>query len=98
MSRPKPTVLLANHDQKTCKIEQVLSASGIYAVFYQGKPINVRTLNAILNYPGPVYRRVSLSNAGHAFNLAERLNKLFNTTEFAVFRLTEGVQISEDDI
>jgi len=97
MSRPKPTVLLNYTDPKTYKSEQVLDASGIYAVFYQGKPINLRTLNSLVNYPGPKYRKVSFSNPGHAFNLSEKLNKLFKTTQFTVVLLTAGQTINEKD-
>jgi hypothetical protein len=97
MSRPKPTVLLNHTDPKTYKSEQVLDATGIYAVFHQNKPINLRTLNSLVNYPGPKYRKVSFSNPGHAFNLAEKLNKLFKTTQFTVVLLTEGTVINEKD-
>lgn len=95
MSRPKPTVLLNHTDPKTYRSEQVLDASGIYAVFYQGNPINLRTLNSLVNYPGPKYRKVSFSNPGHAFNLAEKLNKLFKTDQFNVVLLSNGQIINE---
>jgi len=95
MSRPKPNVVLNYTDPKTYKSEQVLEASGIYAVFYQGKPINLRTLNSLVSYPGPKYRKVSFSNPGHAFNLSEKLNKLFKTTQFTVVLLTAGQVIDE---
>ena len=95
MSRPKPSVLLDYTDPKTYKSEQVLEAEAIYAVFYQGKPINLRSLNALVNYPGPKYKKVSFSNPGHAFNLAEKLNKLFKTNKFDVYELTGGRPISE---
>ena len=51
-----------------------------------------------LSYPGPKYKKVSFSNPGHAFNLAERLNKIFETGGFTVVRLTQGVEVSEDEI
>lgn len=95
MSRPKPSILLDYTDPKTYKSEQVLEADAIYAVFYQGKPINLRSLNSLINYPGPKYKKVSFSNPGHAFNLAEKLNKLFKTDRFEVFELTKGRPISE---
>ena len=95
MSRPKPNVILDWTDPKTYKSEQVLEADAIYAVFYRGKPINLRTLNSLINYPGPKYKKVSFSNPGHAFNLAEKLNKLFKTQDFKVFKLTQGEEISE---
>lgn len=95
MSRPKPTILLTNTNPRTYKSEEVLSADAIYAVFYQDKPINLRTLNSLVSYPGPKYKKVSFSNPGHAFNLADRLNKLFKTTDFSVVELKQGRRISE---
>ena len=41
MARPKPTIIL-DYTDKTYKSEQVLQADAIYAVFYQGNPINLR--------------------------------------------------------
>lgn len=95
MSRPKPIILLDWTDPKTFKSEQVLKAEAIYAVFYKGQPINLRSLNNLINYPGPKYKKASFSNAGHAFNLAEKLNKLFKTDEFKVYALTQGTPIEE---
>jgi hypothetical protein len=97
MARPKPTIVLENVNPKTYKAEQVLDAIAFYAVFYQGKPINVRTLSHLISYPGPKYKKVSFSNSGHAFNLADRLNKLFKTADFAVFKLTTGVPCVEGE-
>jgi len=98
MSRPKPKILLEAVHKDTYKAEQVLAAEAIYSVFYQGNPINFRTLNKLISYPGPKYKKVSFSNSGHAFNLAEKLNKLFNTDEFVVIRLTQGEVVHEEDI
>lgn len=95
MSRPKPKILLDYTDPKTYKAEQILEAEAIYAVFYEGKPINLRSINSLLNYPGPKYKKVSFSNPGHAFNLAEKLNKLFKTDKFKVYELTGGKPIAE---
>lgn len=95
MARPKPTIILEHVNPKNYKAEQVLDAESIYAVFYQGKPINLRTLSHLVSYPGPKYKKVSFSNAGHAFNLAERLNKIFKTTEFAVYKLDQGTLCTE---
>lgn len=98
MSRPKPTVLLEAVNKHTYKSEQVLNAEAIYSVFYKGQPINLRTLNTLVSYPGPKYKKVSFSNSGHAFNLAERLNKLFQSTDFQVIRLTQGEVVSEEEV
>lgn len=93
MSRPKPTVLLEKVDRETYKTDQILASEGIWAVYYQNKPINLKSGNMLINYPGPKYKKVSFSNQGHAINLAKKLNKQFNTTEFTVVFLTQGTQI-----
>lgn len=84
-------------DPKSFRSEQILDAEAIYAVFHKGKPVNLRSLNSLVNYPGPKYKKVSFSNSGHAFNLAQRLNKLFKTTDFVVVKLTQGEVITEED-
>lgn len=98
MSRPKPTILLQAINKTTYKSEQVLNAEAIYSVFYEGKPINLRTLNTLVNYPGPKYKKVSFSNPGHAFNLRDRLNKVFSTDSFTVVKLTQGEVVQEDEL
>ena len=90
MSRPKPTVILENINNKTYKSEQVLEAEAIWAVFYQGKPFNLKSSNALTSYPGPKYKKVSFSNPGHAHNLAKKLNDTFKSEEFAVYKLSTG--------
>jgi hypothetical protein len=93
MSRPKPNVLLEVTSKKTYKTEQVLEAEAIWAVFYKSKPVNLKTTSLVAQQLGPKYKKVSFSNSGHAINLAEKLNKLFNCTDFAVFKLTTGEQL-----
>lgn len=93
MSRPKPTVLIEKVDRETYKTDQILASEGIWAVYYQNKPINLKSGNMLINYPGPKYKKVSFSNQGHAINLAKKLNKQFNTTDFTVVFLTKGEQI-----
>ena len=98
MSRPKPTILLEVVNKDTYKAEQILSADAIFSVFYDGKPINLRTLHTLVSYPGPKYKKVSFSNSGHAFNLADRLNKTFSTDLFTVVMLTEGKVVTENEL
>jgi len=97
MSRPKPNILLEYVDSKTYRAEQVLEADAIWAVFYQQKPFNLKSSNALTNYPGPKYKKTSFSNPGHAFNLSEKLNKMFNTQDFTVVKLTSGEQVNEEE-
>jgi len=90
MSRPKPQVLVEVTNKQTYKSEQVLAADGIWAVFFDGQPINLKTSNLLVQYPGPKYKKVSFSNQGHAINLAKKLNTQFRTDKFSVVLLTQG--------
>ena len=96
MSRPKPKVLVELTNKANYKTEQVLASEGIWAVFYDSKPINLKTSNLLVQYPGPKYKKVSFSNSGHAFNLAEKLNRQFNTQDFSVYKLTSGEKFIEE--
>jgi hypothetical protein len=93
MSRPKPQVLIEITNKQTYKTEQVLASEGVWAVFYENKPINLKTSNMLTQYPGPKYKKVSFSNPGHAKNLARKLNTQFQTTKFSVVLLTAGDKI-----
>ena len=90
MSRPKPQVLIEHINKQTYKTEQVLASEGVWAVFYDNKPINLKTSNMLTQYPGPKYKKVSFSNPGHAKNLARKLNTQFQTTKFSVVLLKSG--------
>ena len=96
MSRPKPRVLVEVTNKQSYKTEQVLAAEGILAVFFDGAPINLKTSNMMVQYPGPKYKKVSFSNAGHAINLAKKLNTQFKTDKFSVVLLKQGEQIFPD--
>lgn len=95
MSRPKPNVLLEFTNKKTYKTEQVLESEAIWAVFYQDKPINLKTTSIVAQQLNPKYKKVSFSNSGHAFNLSEKLNKLFNTQNFSVYKLNTGEKVND---
>jgi hypothetical protein len=96
MSRPKPSILLEITNKKTYKTEQVLEAEAIWAVFYQDKPINLKTSSIVAQRMGPKYKKVSFSNAGHAINLAEKLNKMFGSNDFSVYKLVTGEKLPDD--
>lgn len=96
MSRPKPKILVELADRQTYRSEQVLASEGIWAVFYDGQTINLKTCNLLTNTPGPKYKKVSFSNRGHAVNLAKKLNTQFKTDRFSVVLLTTGVKIYPD--
>ena len=93
MSRPKPQVLIEYTNKQTYKTEQVLASEGIWAVFFDNQPINLKTGNMLSQYPGPKYKKVSFSNPGHAKNLARKLNIQFKTDKFTVVLLKTGAAI-----
>jgi hypothetical protein len=93
MSRPKPKVLIELTNKQSYKTEQVLASEGIWAVFFDDKPINLKTSNFLVQYPGPKYKKVSFSNPGHAINLAKKLNTQFKTDKFSVVLLRSGDRI-----
>jgi len=93
MSRPKPLVLVELTNKTNYKTEQVLASEGVWAVFYDNKPINLKTSNLLVQYPGPKYKKVSFSNPGHAKNLAKKLNRQFKTEKFTVVLLKSGDKV-----
>lgn len=90
MSRPKPNVLIEHVNKQTYKSEQILASEGVWAVFYDGKPINLKSTHVLIQHPGPKYKKVSFSNPGHAINLAKKLNTQFKTDKFTVVLLKSG--------
>ena len=96
MARSKPSVLL-EHVSEEFKATQVCEADAIYAVCYQGKPIMVkRNQNIeIPDWQNWKYIKTAFPSPGHAFNLAEKLNKQFNTDEFTVRIMLAGRTIKE---
>lgn len=93
MSRPKPTILLEHVNKTNYKTEQILQSEGVWAIFYQNNPINLKSGNMLISYPGPKYKKSSFSNKGHAINLCKKLNTLFRTDQFTVVLLRQGDQI-----
>ena len=98
MSRPKPKVLLELTNKATYKTEQVLSSTGVWAVFYEDTPINLKTSNMLVQTPGPKYKKVSFSNPGHAHNLSKKLNAQFKTDKFTVVLLKQGDTVQPNNV
>ena len=49
MSRPKPKIVLEHINKTTYKSDQILSSEGIWAVYYDGEPINLKTHNILIS-------------------------------------------------
>ena len=49
MSRPKPVVLIEHVNKTNYKSEQIIRSEGIWAVFYNDQPINLKSNNMLVN-------------------------------------------------
>ena len=96
MSRTQPKVLLEHVNKTTYKCEQVVEASGIWAVFFDDQPINLKTAHHLNSEAVPKYKKTSFSNPGHARNLCKKLNTLFKTDKFTVVFMNSGRQVYPD--
>ena len=98
MSRTQPKVLLELVDKKTYKSDQIVEASGIWAVFYDGQPINLKSQHYQDPDATPKYKKTSFSNPGHARNLCRKLNAQFKTDKFTVVFMNSGRTVYPDDL
>lgn len=88
MARNAPTIICSHSKGDT--IVDICEAESVYAVFYQGRPIMVRTHNPELAYQGYKYGKTSYPNPGHALRLAQELNRVYETDQFTVAVLNSG--------
>jgi hypothetical protein len=93
MSRPKPAIILEQVNKTTYLSEQILACDGIWAVYYNGQPFNLKTHNILVSYPGPKYKKTAFANPGPAINLCKKLNTRFKTDKFTVVTLVPSDQI-----
>jgi hypothetical protein len=87
MARSKPSIIL--QDRQQSKTLDVCAAQAVYAVYYRGRPIKLRTSHNDL-YDGFKYLKTCFPESGHAISLARKLNQRFNTQDFAVCELRVG--------
>ena len=97
MSRTQAKIILEHVDKTTYKTDQIVEASGIWAVFYDGQPINLKSQHYLANEAAPKYKKTSFSNPGHARNLCRKLNTLFKTNKFTVVFMNQGRQVYPDE-
>jgi hypothetical protein len=96
MSRTPSKVLLELVDKKTYRVDQIVEAAGIWAVYYDDQPINLKNQHYLDSTVIPKYKKTSFSNPGHARNLCRKLNKQFNTDKFSVVFLSSGTRVYPD--
>lgn len=97
MSRTQAKILLEHVDKTTYKCDQIVEASGIWAVFYENQPINLKSQHYLANEAAPKYKKTSFSNPGHARNLCRKLNNQFKTDKFTVVFMNQGRQVYPDE-
>ena len=97
MSRTQPKVILEHVDKNSYKCDQIIEASGIWAVFYDNQPINLKSQHYLANESAPKYKKTSFSNPGHARNQCRKLNKTFMTDKFSVVFMNSGRTVYPDE-
>ena len=97
VSRGQPKVLIELVDKNTYKVDQVVEAAGIWSVFYEGQPINLKNSHYLDSNSVPKYKKTSFSNPGHARNLCRKLNAQFKTDKFTVVFMNSGTKVYPDD-
>ncbi|CAB4158440.1 hypothetical protein UFOVP700_11 [uncultured Caudovirales phage] len=96
MARPNPTVIYHN-ENSAGRVLEVCAGDCVYAVLYQGQPIQVRQRQHMdIAYPSWKYSKSLYVNSAHAFRLADRLNSLFNTLDFSVVKYPGGRSITRN--
>ena len=94
MARPKPHILM-EYKSKNFRTEQILKADAIYAVFNKGKPFNLKSISSTES--DIKYKKSLFTNPGHAFGLADKLNKQFNCEDFKVYKFVDEGKIIEKE-
>lgn len=87
MSKPAPTIL--REKNSGIKSIQVVMADGMYAVLFENKPFNLRTVanTHCQDIVPPKYSKTLFVNKGYALATARRLNKLFESSDFTVMEI-----------
>ena len=97
MSRTQPKVVLEIVDKTSYKCDQIVEAAGIWAVFYDGFPINLKSQHYLDSEAVPKYKKTSFSNPGHARNLCRKLNAQFKSDKFSVVFMNSGTKVYPDE-
>jgi hypothetical protein len=87
MSRPSSPILLTYEDDAS-HIE-ILDVPGLWILLYDGQSIGIRQIYFGSKGQLTKYPRTGFNNPAHAYRLAERLNRKFNTTLFTIVKIGE---------
>ena len=96
MSRPKPKVLIESVSRGGARVDQILEAEAIWAVFYKNAPFNLKSSVGYSDDSNESkYKKVAFSNPGHAHGLARKLNEQFSCDDFSVVMLYAGIDVPD---
>jgi len=68
MGRTQPKVILEIVDKTTYKNDQIVEAAGIWAVFYDGQPINLKSQHYLDAESVPKYKKTSFKKTNYQSN------------------------------
>jgi hypothetical protein len=81
MARPHAKILATITDEDLIT-HSVLKTPGYWYLTYQGTAVGIKTENWLgINAK---YPRTGFNNSSHAYRMRDRLNQLFNTTDFEI--------------
>jgi len=84
VGRPNKEIILQHMDANGYATE-ILKVSGLWIVTYQGNPIGIRRTYRMEH--SKKYPRTAYNNPAFAYNMMERMNTLYNTTDFNVLEI-----------
>ena len=97
MSRPAPVTIAQLPAYAKNKGLHVMGSTGVYAVMHNGQPINISSHNKSgEGHQQPIYKKTNFATPGAAFNLADKLNKRSDTTDYEVYEMIRGDKITEE--
>jgi len=81
MARPEPKIV-AEQEQDSGDVWQILEAEKTYVITYQGQPFDLRVVSHGLGVSKFKYKRTSYSQIGTCQAQVKRYNSKFNTNDF----------------
>ena len=88
MARPSAVILL-NKDLPDSGSLEVLHSQGVWVLAYKGVPCAVKERYYAADGEHIKYPRTGFNNQAHCERLAEKMNKMFNTTNFTCMEVVK---------
>lgn len=77
------------HDNEY-KSYEIIDGKEYYVIFYDGRPVNIKIIR--MN-SFPFYHKMCFINKGFAIRLAKKLNKIFKTDKFEVWKVKKDEKV-----